>query len=41
MFNDLEKNFGLRVKALNEYEDANDEALSDPKKDVEIFQQVI
>ena len=48
MFNDLEKNFGLRVKALNERkgtggEDENDEALADvdPQKDVETFRQAI
>jgi hypothetical protein len=34
-FNDIEKNFGLRVKALNE-EDEN--ACADPQKDVEMFQ---
>ena len=41
MFNDIEKNFGLRVKVLNEYNDPNDEAKLDPQKDVEIFQEVI
>jgi hypothetical protein len=41
LFNDIEKNFGLRVKCLNQYADANDEALLDPQKDVEIFQEVI
>jgi len=30
MFNDIEKNFGLRVKVLNEYNDPNDEAKLDP-----------
>lgn len=30
MFNDLEKNFGLRVKPMNEYEDPNDDAAKDP-----------
>jgi len=41
LFNDLEKNFGLRLKTLNEYADENDEAVSDPLKDVEIFKEVI
>jgi hypothetical protein len=34
LFNDIEKNFGLRVKVLNEYNDPNDEAKLDPMKDV-------
>jgi hypothetical protein len=33
----LEKNFGLKVKTLNDYADPNDEAASDPMQDVEIF----
>ena len=41
MFNDLEKNFGLRVKQLNEYEDSEDEAANNPLKDVEIFKEVV
>ena len=31
MFNEIEKNFGLRVKSLNEYADPNDEAVHDPR----------
>lgn len=41
MFSDIEKNFGLRVKTLNEYVDPEDEAARDPLKDVEIFKEVI
>ena len=37
LFNDIEKNFGLRLKPLNDYADANDEAVSDPLKDMDIF----
>ena len=41
MFNDIEKNFGLRLKTLNDYVDQNDEAAQDPLKDVEIFHHVM
>lgn len=41
LFNDIEKNFGLRLKSLNEYADENDEARTDPIKDSEIFREVI
>ena len=37
MINEAEKNLGLRLQVLNEYEDSNDEAASDPIKDIEIF----
>ena len=40
-FSDIEKNFGLRVKTLNEYADPEDAANLDPLKDVEIFREVI
>lgn len=33
----LERDLGLRPKALNEYEDPEDEAACDPIKDAEIF----
>ena len=41
LFNDIEKNFGLRLKPLNEYADAHDEAISDPLKDMDIFKEVV
>ena len=41
MFNDLERNFGLRVKQLNEYADSDDEAAQNPLKDVEVFKEVV
>lgn len=40
MFNDLEKDFGLRVKQLNDYKDP-EEAAKNPLKDVEIFKEVV
>ena len=33
----VERDLGLRPKALNEYEDPADEAACDPQKDAEIF----
>ena len=38
LFQGIEKNFGLRVKALNE---DNEDAVADPQKDVALFQTVI
>ena len=40
MFNELERNMGLRLVTLNEVEDPNDELKSDPIKDIEVFQEV-
>jgi len=37
MLSEAERKFGLKVKPMNEYEDENDEALADPRKDLEIF----
>ena len=40
MFTDFEKNLGLKIKALNEYDDDKDEALNDPNLDHQIFEKV-
>lgn len=40
MFHDFEKNLGLKIKALNEYEDDKDQALNDPMVDLLIFDKV-
>jgi hypothetical protein len=37
MINEAEKNLGLRLQTLNDYEDSNDEDASDPIKDVQKF----
>lgn len=39
MFRDFEKHLGLRVKVLNEYQDENDEGLSNPIHDLSLFEQ--
>ncbi len=40
MINEAEKNLGLRLQTLIDYEDSNDEDASDPIKDVQKFQQL-
>lgn len=41
MFYDFEKNLGLKIVTLNEYEDKDDPALNDPKLDLQVFDKVI
>lgn len=40
MFHDFEKNLGLKIKALIEYDDDKDQALNDPMVDLLIFDKV-
>lgn len=37
MFRDFEKNLGLKLKVLNEYENPDDEANNNPIMDLDIF----
>lgn len=41
MINDFERNVGLKLKTLNEYEDENDQAINNPQEDAAIFKHVI
>jgi hypothetical protein len=34
MFHDFEKNLGLKIKALNEYDNDDDQALNNPNMDL-------
>ena len=40
MFDEFDRNFAVKMKSLNEYEDPEDEAAHDPMKDLEIFSHV-
>lgn len=39
MFRDFEKNLGMKLKVMNEYEDKNDEGLNNPMLDLDIYQK--
>lgn len=41
MFSDFEKNIGLKIKMLNEYDDPENPALHDPNLDLQVFDKVI
>lgn len=41
MFRDFEKNLGLKLKVLNEYENPDDEATNNPILDLDIYEKVM